>query len=167
MKNETDFKKAFCDSVHKQGGFTFKIAASIMSGLPDIYCAMPGFVPVLLEAKWIKDVTGKFIRKIPYRPYQQEILKNCSRPYKKLDAMVAFGLIGVHNEHGMYCRLLPPTMEVITSEHIQYGQDGLEVIIKGGINVHSLFENVVPQIAIDHEDVALLQCQQDGMMGQS
>ena len=168
MKNETDFKKAFCTSAHMQGGYTFKIAASMMSGLPDLYCAMPGFVPVMLEAKWIKDVDGKFVRKIPYRPYQREVLNQCNRPYRPFDTMVAFGLIGVHTKTGMYCRLLPPTMEVITSEHIEYGQDGLEVIIDNKINIPSLFDKIVPRIALitDHEDVTLQECRENGMMGQ-
>lgn len=81
MKDETDFKQAFCDAVTRLGGFTFKIAMPVMPGLPDLYCVVPGYIPVLLEAKYIRDVPeiGKFKRKIPYRPLQQHYLKEAHK----------------------------------------------------------------------------------------
>lgn len=117
MNNETDFKNVFCESARKQGGYTFKIAMSTVSGLPDLYCAMPGMVPVLLEAKFIKGITSNtFCRKIPYRAMQKEIMRGCNRPNK--NKLVAYGLIGIKIEDKVYYKLMNPAVQIITNGDI-------------------------------------------------
>lgn len=120
MNNESDFKKVFCSSVGKFGGYSFKIAMSTMSGLPDIYCAMPGYVPVLLEAKYDKSITeGKFKRKIKYRPFQREILNNCNKVYKYYtNYKVSFCLMGLDINDKKYCTLIDPELKEITHDLI-------------------------------------------------
>lgn len=144
MNNEADFKKVFCDSVAKQGGYTFKIAMSSVSGLPDIYCAMPGFVPVLLEAKWMKNLPlGKFKRKIPYRPLQREILSNCNRVYADRFDYVAWGLIGMEIDEQKYCTLLKPGVEIITEKELI---NSLTIIKGEDIQIYPLFDLRVPRM---------------------
>lgn len=143
MNNETDFKKVFCDSVAEQKGYTFKIAMPTISGLPDIYCVYPGFIPTLLEAKYIKDIpeTGKFKRKIPYRPFQQEILKNSNR--------VVWGsawcLLGLDCGDKKFCTLIDPDIEIVT-HNLMIDPDGLVPIYKNKIDVRLLFDSAVPYL---------------------
>ena len=143
MKNESDFKKVFCDSAHKHGGYTFKIAASIMNGLPDLYCAIPGYIPVLLELKWMKIPPGAFSKKIPYRPMQQEILSSCNRVYKKGNCgPVAFGLIGLSMEDGNFCMLIDPKFPSISSKDTDNKLTFIEN--NNHISIQNLFSGVVP-----------------------
>ena len=135
MKNETDFKKVFCTSVFAQKGYVLKLAMSSMSGLPDMYCVMPGFVPVLLEAKFMKIANGTFHRKIPYSKMQQYVMEMCNKPYGG-NHTVAFGLVGVQTTDVVYCLLMPPGVQVVTNKDIDF-----QPIIKGNtIDVLSLFE---------------------------
>lgn len=117
MKTEAEFKKLFCDSVKKQGGYTLRLAAPLMSGLPDIYCNMPGYCPLLLEAKFIKGLSGEFKRKIGYSKLQLNILRSCwdANPY------TAFCLMGVEHENILYWSLLEPSLEAITKENLSNG----------------------------------------------
>lgn len=141
MKNESDFKKIFCDSVTKQGGYTFKIASSIMNGLPDLYCAMPGYVPLLLELKYMKLPEGPFSRKIPYRPMQQEILNSCNKVYKKGNCgPVALTLIGLSMVDGDYCMLIDPKIPSISNKDVKNNL----TIVRGEIDIGRLFSGKVP-----------------------
>jgi hypothetical protein len=142
MKNEADFKKAFCESVAEQGGYTFKIAMSMMNGLPDIYCAMPCYVPVLLEAKWIRDCGPTFKKKIPYRPMQREILSSANKVYPRPTA--GFGLIGIEYFDGnKYCLLMEPLVEIVTHKDIL--NDSVK-IVNNQIDVGHLFYKSVMQL---------------------
>lgn len=147
MQNETDFKNAFCDSVSKQGGYTFKIAMSTMRGLPDIYCAMPGYIPLLLEGKYIKDLPeGKFSRKIKYRPLQREILISCNKVYSGMyggtKVKVAYCLMGIDLGNKKYCTLLDPEVQVITHDLVIKETElvPIEEDILGQIHIGVLFD---------------------------
>lgn len=84
------------------------------SGLPDLYCVMPGYVPLLLEAKFIKDFKNQ--RKIPYTKLQSHLLIECNKPNK---TPVAFGLIGVQTTAGnRYCMLINPGVQIVTFEDL-------------------------------------------------
>lgn len=143
MNNEADFKKAFCNCAAKQGGYTFKIAMSTMSGLPDLYCIVPGYIPVLLEAKWMREVpeNGKFKRKIPYRPLQQDYLTNCNRVIRGS----AWGLIGLDCGENKYVCLMDPQVPIITHDKLINPIDSMP-IVGDMVDVIGLFEGVVPKL---------------------
>lgn len=74
--NEAKFKTLIKQSVKAQGGFALSLSAPMVSGLPDLYVAMPGFIPVLLEAKWLQFGPT---RKIPITPMQRKTLEWCNK----------------------------------------------------------------------------------------
>lgn len=90
MKNEADFKKHFKASVRAQGGFSISLAAPMLPGIPDLYVVMPGFAPVLLEAKWLKEVPLRFKRTLKFTELQKNFINHCN---KVLNGS-AWGLIG-------------------------------------------------------------------------
>lgn len=144
MSNESEFKKIFRDSLERQGGFSFPIAMSSMSGLPDLYCVAPNHIPVLLEGKWFKDIpeNGKFKRKIPYRPLQREYLKNANRVVKGS----GWGLMGFDCGEKKYCALVVPELEIVTQDILIDPFRRVE-IIKNNIDIGILFYRLVPRIA--------------------
>lgn len=73
--NEREFKAIIKKSVKAQGGFALSLAAPMVSGVPDLYISMPGFIPVLLEAKWLQFGPT---RKIPITPIQRKTLEWCN-----------------------------------------------------------------------------------------
>ena len=91
MRNEADFKKIFCKSIKEDGGFTMKLAAPMFGGIPDIYCIYKGFMPVMLEAKWLGEVASPFNRKIPFSDLQKHWLEECN----KTQPHSAFGLVAL------------------------------------------------------------------------
>ena len=141
MKSEKEFVDCFIYSAVKQGGFAFKISAPTVSGLPDLYCAMPGFVPVLLEAKFIKDVGAKFKRKIDYSMLQLNLMNNVNKVYSHSDDNAAFGLIGIRTDYELYCKLMHPGVQIITHKDLN---PGVNTIQDGNfIDVNLLFRHVV------------------------
>jgi len=100
VKNEAEFKSVFRASVRAQKGFTITIAAPTFSGLPDLYCIMPKYIPVLMEAKWLKDLPDKgFKRTIPFKPMQLHYIKNINKVHNN----AAVGLIGFEWRNETYC----------------------------------------------------------------
>ena len=112
MKNEADFKRIFKNSVRKYKGYCISLAAPMISGLPDLYCIMPGYIPVLLEAKYLGDVGDVFKRKIQYRPLQRFWLDGCNKVYE----YAAWGLVGFHHKGMYYCCLIHPVYDYINSD---------------------------------------------------
>ncbi len=91
MKNEAAFKTAFRKSVRRHKGFSLPLAAPMFAGIPDMYIIMPGYMPLLVEAKWLGEISrDKFSRKVPFSPLQMLWIKECHEvnPYS------ALGLIG-------------------------------------------------------------------------
>lgn len=158
MNNEADFKDAFINSAKKQGGYAFRIAMSMVSGLPDMHCAMPNHAPVLLEAKYIKGLSldKPFKRKIKYTKLQSELLRstnkvNPARP-------TAYGLIGLDFGKDKYAMIYNPLTEVVTDLDLYRGWGREKIDSNGFIDVFSLFYAVVPKLELhvrqaDHEIV--------------
>lgn len=91
MKNEAAFKKAFKLSVRRYKGFSLSLAAPMISGIPDLFVVMPGFMPVLLEAKWLGEIKReKFSRKMEYTSLQMLWIKECH----EVNPYTAMGLAG-------------------------------------------------------------------------
>lgn len=103
MKNESDFKSVFKRSIKAEKGFSLSLAAPTISGIPDLYSIIPGYIPVLLEAKWLKEVTTKFSRKIPYSALQEVWLTECNR----VNPFTAYGLIGFKWQSEIFACLTP------------------------------------------------------------
>ena len=100
MKNESAFKSLFRASVRAQKGYTVTLAAPMLAGTPDLYCIMPKYIPLLLEAKWLKDLPDKgFKRTIPFKPMQLHYMKSIN----KVHMNAAVGLIGFEWRKEIYC----------------------------------------------------------------
>lgn len=111
MKNEADFKKAFKKSVRAQGGYSISLSAPMLIGTPDLYVIMPGYMPVLLEAKWLGTVGAKFKRKLQFTPMQRDFLKECN----KVKDCAALGLIGFRLDKDNHAVLVSPETENLES----------------------------------------------------
>ena len=109
MNNEADFKRVFKKSVKAQKGYSISLAAPMLSGIPDLYVLMPGFIPVLLEAKWMKELKYGFEKKIPYTALQKNFINECNNVYN----CTAFGLIGFKYEKNIWC--IMTTRDTISS----------------------------------------------------
>lgn len=139
MKNEAEFKSIFCDKVKKIGGYTIRLAGPLVSGLPDIYCSVPTYVPLLLEAKFMKGLKENFERKIQITPIQKHILDGCW----KSNPRTAYILLGVEYEGNIYCGMLPHSTQKLYDQHILTFQK----IIKNNIDIGALFYRTsIPRI---------------------
>lgn len=153
MKTEKEYEELFISCVKRQGGHAFKIKMSTISGLPDLYCVMPGYSPVLLEAKLIKDVNLKFKRTIRYSKLQVELLKNCN---KVNSVMTAFGLVFVKDHDGTdVVILMDPEVPTITHNDLHSLKHGYTYIVDGAINVNNLFHAVVPKLQMNFHEKSL------------
>lgn len=103
MKNEAEFKAIFKKSIKAEKGFSLSLAAPMIAGIPDLYCTIPGYLPVLLEAKYLKNVTLKFNKKIPFSALQLLWMEECS----KTNPFTAFGLVGFKWAGETFCVLTP------------------------------------------------------------
>lgn len=91
MRNESDFKSAFKRSVRRYHGFSLSLAAPMIAGIPDLFVVMPGYMPVLLEAKWLGEIKReRFSRKLNFTPLQILWIKECH----EVNPYTAMGLIG-------------------------------------------------------------------------
>jgi len=99
MKNEAAFKSAFKKSVKAQKGFCLSLAAPMIAGIPDLYVVINGFIPVLLEAKWLGEVNqAKFTRKVAYSEIQKHWITECN----KVQPYTALGLVGLKYGRSLY-----------------------------------------------------------------
>lgn len=72
--NELDFQATLTKSAKHLGGYGRKISSRFTVGIPDLLLAVPKFCPVLVEAKWMKDVKTGFDREVPTTGPQRETL---------------------------------------------------------------------------------------------
>jgi len=77
VKDEAAFKLTLKKSIKAHGGFCISLAAPMINGIPDQYWIFPGYAPLLIEAKWLKDTGLGFSRKVQYRPLQEDFIKKC------------------------------------------------------------------------------------------
>lgn len=94
MRNEADFKAAIKKSVRAQGGYCFSTTGAVTAGIPDLFVSMPGFIPVLLEAKWMK---FGYKRKINITPIQRKTLQDIN----KVNPSQAFIICGFKDEENI------------------------------------------------------------------
>lgn len=103
MKNEAEFKSLIKKSISSQKGYSISLAAPMLSGIPDLYCVMPSYIPVLLEAKFLGEIKRSlFTRKIPFSPMQELFLKSCH----EVSPFSAMGIIGFIYEDQLYAALV-------------------------------------------------------------
>lgn len=81
----------------------------MQSGLPDLYCSVPSYGPVLLEAKYLKEVCPKFNRTINYSALQKIFLQDCNKSINN----TAFGLIGFKLDKQLYAAVISHHMTKI------------------------------------------------------
>lgn len=103
MKNEAEFKKAFKQRVKAEGGFSLSLAGPMIVGLPDLYVILPGFMPVLLEAKWLGEVKEIFKRKIKYTAMQMHFMDEING----VKPLAAMGLVGYKIGRHVFATLVP------------------------------------------------------------
>ena len=138
MKDEAAFKRHFKKSVTAQGGFSISLAAPILNGVPDLYVVLPGVVPVLLEAKWMKEITVNTNKQIPLTMLQKHFLDSCNDVHPG----VAHCLIGYKLNNRYWATLLN------TKDRVVMGA-GCPISIltqKELFNVRLMFELYVPKM---------------------
>lgn len=102
MKNESQFKVAFKQSVRKAKGYSISLAAPVFPGIPDLYVILTNYMPVLIEAKWLGTITNrKFKRKIQYSPMQLNYAKHLN----SVQPSAMLGLIGLIYKDEICCVL--------------------------------------------------------------
>lgn len=75
----------------------------MISGIPDLWVIIPGYLPVLLEAKWMGEVKrDNFSRKVPFTAMQTNWIKECD----DVCAYSAMGLIGIKYHNRVYASLV-------------------------------------------------------------
>lgn len=132
MKNEAEFKSVFKKSVRAQKGYSISLAAPMLVGVPDLYVIMPGYCPVLLEAKWLGIVNAKFKRKLQFTAMQRDYLKNCC----DIKEGTAWGLIGFKFDKEYHAVLVTPETEHLSNDFAYLPWTNYE---QGKFNVLDLF----------------------------
>lgn len=103
MKNESEFKALFKKSVKRQRGFSLSLAAPMVVGIPDLFVVMPGFMPIMLEAKFLGEIKrDKFNKKIPFTEMQMHWIKECH----EVNPYTAMGLIGFYFKDALHACLV-------------------------------------------------------------
>ena len=112
--SESDFKRHFKLSVRAQGGAVFSLSPEHQAGLPDMYVLMPGFMPILVEAKFLKVPVGKtFNKRILYSAYQGRLLTSCW----DMQPGSVWGLIGFKTKEDLfYSCLIPGNCDRLTNQ---------------------------------------------------
>lgn len=118
MNNEAAFKSVFKRSVRAHKGFALSLAAPMLSGLPDLYVCMKDYIPILLEAKWLKDINrSTFKRKLQFTEMQKNYIESCDT----LNPYSAMGLIGLKYNDTIYACLVKwntPLFDAFTHEFL-------------------------------------------------
>jgi hypothetical protein len=147
MKNEADFKSAFKKSVKAQGGYAISLAAPMLIGTPDLYVIMPGYAPVLLEAKWLGIVGAKFKRKLQFTAMQRHYLEECN----KVRTGSALGLIGFKFDKIYHAVLVLPEAEHLNNDFAYLPWTSFE---SGKCNVLDLFSaSNIPKMNGFHDKI--------------
>lgn len=145
--NEAKFKTAFKKSVTRHKGFSISLAAPMIVGIPDLYVVIPEFLPVLLEAKWLGEITrDKFARKVPFTPMQQHWIQCCDNvsPYSAM-GLVGFKLRGLY--YAVLVKYGTPCFYKMTSDFVAQCSYVTTPSLSVAFNVTALFHNVpVPRI---------------------
>lgn len=142
MKNEADFKSAFKKSIRAQKGFCLSLAAPMISGIPDLYVVINGFIPVLLEAKWLGEITKvPFKRKINYSEIQKHWITECN----KVQPLTALGLVGCKYGKTLYSCYI---QEVIKEDnYITSSTEHFVNMVDKHFDVIQLFEMInIPKV---------------------
>lgn len=143
MKDEAQFKSAFRKSLRAAHGFSLALAAPMLAGIPDIYSIVPGYMPVLLEAKWLKDVNAhNFNRKINYSAMQKLWIKSAC----EVQEYAAMGLIGFKFKDKTYAVLV---YDGIDNINYAFETTHPTVVYEKGFDVVNLFkQSKVPQMPL-------------------
>ena len=114
-------------------------------GVPDLYCIAPGYMPVLLEAKWMGDITAhNFNRKIPYSAMQKVWIKAAC----KVQDYAAMGLIGFKFRDQTWCVLMEEGIENI---NYAFGAWHPCVTYDKGFDIQALFgQSLVPKMPLTY-----------------
>jgi len=114
--SESEFKKIFKDSVKHYGGLAISLSASFNPGLPDLYVLMPGCLPVMMEAKFLKKVNDKFSRKLKYSPLQKKFLYDSNA----IQANSSIGLVGFKYKGQLRACLINHRIDTIDQDFASY-----------------------------------------------
>lgn len=153
MKNEADFKTIWKKSVRQHGGHTITIAAPMFAGVPDLYCILPGYLPVLLEAKWLGVVTKEnFKRKIPFTELQKRWIRDCHNVVN----YSAMGLIGFNYQGRNVANLVPYGLDMFETftDNFRY-EIAHSYLTEKRFDVMSMFASVpIPRIMGEEKDAS-------------
>lgn len=138
MKSEAEFKKIFKKSVKYYKGFAISLAAPMLIGIPDLYVIMPGYMPVLLEAKWLgKIIRSHFHRKLQFTDMQINYINECCN----VQHLAAFGLIGlIHYDEitAILVKYGTPLFYILDSSYLN--ECGYSKLYTKGGKTHQVFD---------------------------
>ena len=126
----------------------------MITGIPDLYVVINGFIPVLLEAKWLGEVNVNFKRKVNYSPMQIKWITDCNQ----VQPFTALGIIGVkYDKYSYECFI----QEVHKGDNYLSSQAKERIYYEEGkFNVIKLFEKIgIPKVNkevvhMEHSDIA-------------
>lgn len=147
MRNEAAFKKHFKASVRAQGGFSISLAAPMLPGIPDLYVVMPGYVPVLLEAKLLKNLSDRFNITPRFTEMQKNFINNCN----KVLPGSAFGLICMKYQGCIHATLTDPNLKFSYLQISTPCKNASVITHKSEyFDVRAMFEGVVPKLELTY-----------------
>lgn len=79
VEHQTNIKLA----VRRQGGYSFKLSNQFTIGIPDLFIALPPFVPCVAEVKDLKEVYERFDLQLQVTPKQDHELKSINGAYEE------------------------------------------------------------------------------------
>lgn len=150
MKSEADFKKHFKASVKAYGGFSISLAAPMLPGIPDLYVVMPGFAPVLLEAKLLKNLTDRFNITPRFTELQKHFINNCN----KILSGSAWGLICMKYQGCIHATLTDPNLKFSYIQISTPCKNASVITHKSEyFDIPAMFDGLVPKMNLTYAPV--------------
>ena len=145
MKNEAQFKVAWKKSVVGAKGTSISLSAPVFPGIPDMLTILPGYAPVLIEAKWLGSIErNKFARKMQYTAMQIRWIEECCA----VNTYSALGLAGFRMQNEYYAVLVPYNSKYFAQLTEKFLEDGVFSRLQNGrFDVLSMFEQIpIPRL---------------------
>lgn len=83
-------------------GYALKISHQTAVGIPDLLVSLPGYVPCLLECKWLGRVSGGFSRKIKLTDKQRLELDRFNKANRDTGWVLVGGFMAPYYFHHLY-----------------------------------------------------------------
>lgn len=118
MTHETTRQLQILKSARAAGGYGHKASNQYTAGIPDLHVIIPGYAPVDIEVKDLKEVGAKFRRKVDTTPLQKDTMDNMNRVIRLLSpqAAAAFVMVTYQRGRNIFVAYLPADATHVTEE---------------------------------------------------